>query len=220
MNTYPTQIILNFKDQGSAFKGIAGHFSEMVGGEERYFGTRRVQAGDIEALLPSSAAMLAQIDDLLAKLEAETKAREAAEKERDEATAAKVAAEADRDAKVAAAHADRDVRVAAAEAGRDAGIAAEAGKVAALEARIAELTAAAARSIHKAYLRAALADPAVNKLAQVDAAVQAAGPVKWELWANATTISQDDPDVNAIASALDIDLDAVFTAARALREAR
>lgn len=44
--------------------------------------------------------------------------------------------------------------------------------------------------------------------------------MKWELWANATTISQDDPDVNAIASAFDIDLDAVFTAARALREAR
>lgn len=210
MSTYPKQMILNFQDQGSAFKSIATHFSEMVGGEERYFGTKRIQVGEIEALLPSSAAMLAQIDDLLARLETETAAREAAEKARDDATSAKVAAEADRDAQVAAAQAARDASLAAGAA-KDA-------RIAVLEAQIGELTAAPDRSIHKAYLRAALAG--IERLSEVDAAVQAAGAVKWELWANATTISQDDPDVNAIAAALGIDLDAVFAAARAIRAAR
>jgi hypothetical protein len=205
---HATKIIINLKPDGSV-RGIVADYAEMEGEREKPVGTKRLRAEDVAPLMPSSAVMLAQIDDLLAKLDAETRAREGAEKERAEATAAKVAAAADRDAKVAAA-----------EAARDAGIAAEAAKVAALEARIAELTAVPNRSIHKAYLRAALADPAVNKLAEVDAAVQAAGPVKWELWANATTISQDDPNVNAIASALGIDLDAVFTAARALREER
>lgn len=74
------------------------------------------------------------------------------------------------------------------------------------------------RAIHKAWLRAALAD--IGRIAELDAAVQSAGPVPWELWSNATTISQDDPDVTAIAAALNIDLAAVFTAARAIRTAR
>lgn len=77
---------------------------------------------------------------------------------------------------------------------------------------------AAERSIHKAWLRAALAD--IGRIADVDAAVHTAGPVSWELWSNATTISQDDPEVNAIAGALGIDLDAVFAAALAIRAAR
>lgn len=107
----------------------------------------------------------------------------------------------------------------AAEAHADA-LAAKDAKIAELEAQIAALTAEPERSIHKAYLRAALAGKPFERLAEVDAAVQAAGAEKWELWANATTISQDDPDVNAIATALGIDLDAVFVAARAIRAAR
>lgn len=91
-------------------------------------------------------------------------------------------------------------------------------RIAELEAQIAALTTTADRSIHKAYLRAALAS--IDRLVEVDAAVQAAGSVKWELWANATTISQDDPDVAAIAAALDIDLDVVFAAARGIRGGR
>lgn len=105
----------------------------------------------------------------------------------------------------------------AAEAHADA-LAGKDARISELEAQIATLTAEPERSIHKAYLRAALAS--IERLAEVDAAVQSAGAVKWELWANATTISQDDPDVNAIADALGIDLDAVFVAARAIRAAR
>jgi hypothetical protein len=100
----------------------------------------------------------------------------------------------------------------------NAGIAEKDERIAELEAQIAALSSEPERSIHKAYLRAALAS--IERLAEVDAAVQAAGAVKWELWTNATTISQDDPDVNAIADALGIDLDAVFAAARAIREGR
>lgn len=91
-------------------------------------------------------------------------------------------------------------------------------RISELEARITELTAVPDRVIHKAYLRAALAS--IDKLAEVDAAVTAAGVVQWELWANATTISQDDPEVNAIAEALDIDLAAVFEIAHGIRSAR
>lgn len=70
-------------------------------------------------------------------------------------------------------------------------------------------------SIHKAYFRAALA--AFDKLSEVDAAVTAAGPVKAELWAGATTIDITDPDVVVIAAALDIDLAAVLTRAREIQ---
>lgn len=147
---------------------------------------------DFLAALPE-IALLAQIQDLTTRCEA--------------AELAVTAAEADRDEKVASAEAAK----VAAEVDRDA-------KVSELEARVAELTAVPERVIHKAYLRAALAS--IDKLAEVDAAVTIAGVVQWELWANATTISQDDPDVNEIATALNIDLDAVFEIARSIRSAR
>lgn len=97
-------------------------------------------------------------------------------------------------------------------------------EVAEKTARIAELeaqvpaTSLPETSVHKAWLRAALAS--AGHLPAVDAAVQQAGAVKWELWANATAIDRNDPDVVAIAAALGIDLDAVFIEARAIRAAR
>jgi hypothetical protein len=72
--------------------------------------------------------------------------------------------------------------------------------------------------VHRAWLRAALAEAGV--IAAVDAAVQAAGPVKWELWSTATTVRQADPDVQAIAGALGIDLPAIFRRADAIRTSR
>lgn len=154
----------------------------------------------LAGLLPTEAKLIAQIAALTdAKADAEQRAKEA------ERRAEEVEAECS--AKVAEAASDRDAKVQAAAA-----------KAAELEAQIASMTAVPDRSIHKAYLRAALAS--IERLAEVDAAVQSAGAVKWELWANATTIAQDDADVNAIADALGIDLDAVFTAARAIRAAR
>lgn len=97
-------------------------------------------------------------------------------------------------------------------------------EVAEKAARIAEIksqipaTPSPETAIHKAWVRAALAS--AGHLAAVDAAVQQAGAVKWELWANATAIDRNDSDVVAIAAALGIDLDAVFTEARAIRAAR
>lgn len=76
-----------------------------------------------------------------------------------------------------------------------------------------------ARAIHKAYLRAALAETP-GRLAAVDAAAEGAGSVTWELWANATEISEADPDVVAIAAALAIDLAALFNRAFAIRASR
>lgn len=71
---------------------------------------------------------------------------------------------------------------------------------------------------HAAWLRAALAE--AGKLDAVDAAVEAAGPVKLALWQYATTIRRDDPDVMAIAGALKIDLAALFLRADAIRRER
>ncbi|KAF0135605.1 MAG: hypothetical protein FD152_1268 [Xanthobacteraceae bacterium] len=147
--------------------------------------------GAAEPMTEEAAAALLPHADLLAQVQA-LQAREKANNDRVKA------AEEDRDAKVA----EKDARIAE------------------LEARIAALTAEPERTIHKAYLRAALAGKPFEKLVEVDAAVRAAGAAQWELWANATTISQDDADVNAISDALGIDLDAVFTAARAIRAAR
>lgn len=165
--------------------------------------------GAAEPMTAEAAAALLPHADILAQVQALQAAERANEKRASDA-------EADRDQKVAAAEAAK----AAAEADRDARLAEKDARIAELEAQIAALTAEPERSIHKAYLRAALASKPFERLAEVDAAVQAAGAEKWELWANATTISQDDADVNAIADALGIDLDAVFVAARAIRAAR
>lgn len=72
--------------------------------------------------------------------------------------------------------------------------------------------------LHAAWIRAALAD--FGKADAVNAAVAAAGPVKQALWDFATTISRNDPDVIAIASACNIDLEALFRRADELRAAR
>lgn len=186
---------------------------------------QNVDEGTLAGLLPDHAAVLAQLQTALHDIEvAKAAAKDAQE--------ARAAAEADRERQVSAAVIDRDEKVAAAEtaqkaaeADRDLRLAEKDSRIALLEAQatelqaqVAALTAEPERSIHKAYLRAALAS--IERLAEVDAAVQSAGAVKWELWANATTISQDDPDVNQIADALGVDLDAVFAAARAIRTAR
>jgi hypothetical protein len=71
------------------------------------------------------------------------------------------------------------------------------------------------RSMHAAWIKAALAD--MGKLAAVDAAVKAAGPVQVALWTNVTSISIADASVNVIAAALNIDLEVLFDRAEALR---
>lgn len=71
---------------------------------------------------------------------------------------------------------------------------------------------------HAAWLRAALAE--AGKLDAVDAAVEAAGPVKVALWQYATTIRRDDSDVTAVAAALKIDLAALFLRAEEIRRER
>jgi hypothetical protein len=179
-----TSFVVNLDADGTV-RGVLADYAEIVAGRERPVGTRILEPADIEAHLPTTAALLAQIATMQADATAAGEALEAARAERDEKAAALSQAQ---------------------------------GRVAELEAEIVRLRGEAERSIHKAWLRAALAE--AGKLEAVDAAVQAAGPVKWELWSNATTISQDDPDVTAIASALGIDLAAVFTAARSIRTAR
>lgn len=71
--------------------------------------------------------------------------------------------------------------------------------------------------IRTAYLAAALAQ--IGKLAAVDAAV-GGDPVLDALWKRATEMRRDDPDMAAVAKALSIDLDDVWTRARAIRAAR
>lgn len=73
-------------------------------------------------------------------------------------------------------------------------------------------------AVHVAWLSAALAE--AGKLAAVEAAVDAAGPVARALWSRATTIRIDDADVVAIAGALKLDLRALFDRAEDLRGAR
>jgi hypothetical protein len=72
--------------------------------------------------------------------------------------------------------------------------------------------------IHIAWLRAALAE--AGRLDAVNAAVASQGQVKQALWDYATTISRTDPDVMAIASALSIDLAALFMRADEIRQLR
>lgn len=74
------------------------------------------------------------------------------------------------------------------------------------------------RSVHIAWLEAALAE--IDKLASVEAAVGTASPAAQALWRRATTITETDPEVVAIASVLDIDLPALFDRANAIRASR
>jgi len=70
--------------------------------------------------------------------------------------------------------------------------------------------------IRVAYLKAALAQ--IGKLTVVDAAVT--DPVMKALWEYAADIRRDDPDMHAIATALNIDLNDVWTRAQAIRASR
>jgi golgin subfamily B member 1 len=250
MTSYVYEVCLRgSREEGINFKGCHVIMATVVNGKDYLGDPVPVSVENLAGLLPEwFGQMAAQVGAAEADRDAKVAAAhderdaaiEAARSERDEAIAvaraaaetAKAAAETDRDEKVAAAVAAKDQLVAEAAAGRagaealvaerDGTIAGLNAQVEALTARIAELEAApkppSDRTIHKAWLRAALAS--IERLAEVDAAVQSAGPVHWELWANATTISRDDADVVAIAEALKVDLDAVFAAARAIQVAR
>ncbi|MEI8144242.1 MAG: hypothetical protein WCH83_02145 [Alphaproteobacteria bacterium] len=69
--------------------------------------------------------------------------------------------------------------------------------------------------IQVAWFRAALAE--AGRINDVDSAVDQAGPVPRQLWDYATSIRRGHPMVVAIASQLQLDLDALFSRAEALR---
>jgi hypothetical protein len=71
-------------------------------------------------------------------------------------------------------------------------------------------------TIRVAYLVAALAQ--INKRNAVDAHIS--DPVLRALWDRATEIRRDDPDMAAVAAALNVDLSDVWARARAIRAAR
>jgi hypothetical protein len=73
----------------------------------------------------------------------------------------------------------------------------------------------APREIHVAWFKAALAD--MGKLNAVDAAVATLPAAKQVMWEYATSINEADADVIAIASALKINLAAVFDKAETIR---
>lgn len=73
-------------------------------------------------------------------------------------------------------------------------------------------------SLHIAWVRAALAE--AGRLDEVDAAVASQGAVKKALWDFCTWVSRTDPDVLAVAAALDIDLIALYRRAAELMSAR
>jgi len=72
-------------------------------------------------------------------------------------------------------------------------------------------------AVHIAWLEQALKE--IDKLDAVNAAV-AADPAKASLWRRVVTVNRNDPDVIAVASALDIDLDTLFARADAIRRER
>lgn len=74
------------------------------------------------------------------------------------------------------------------------------------------------RSVHIAWLEAALVE--IDKLASVEAAVGTATPAAQALWRRATTITEIDPEVVAIARVLGIDLPALFDRANEIRASR
>lgn len=74
------------------------------------------------------------------------------------------------------------------------------------------------RSIHAAWIKAALVE--IDKLASVNAAVGTASQVAQVLWDEATTITETDPEVVAIARVLEIDLPALFDRANEIRASR
>lgn len=75
---------------------------------------------------------------------------------------------------------------------------------------------ASPRTIAGAYFRAALTD--MGEIDRVRAALT--DPIDRELFNTATEFSKDAADVNAVATALSIDLSAVFDRAEAIRNAR
>lgn len=74
------------------------------------------------------------------------------------------------------------------------------------------------RTVHVAWFKAALAQ--MGKLATVDAAVAGLSADKRALWQFASNINDADADVKGIASALQIDLAAVFDLAEQIRAGR
>lgn len=74
------------------------------------------------------------------------------------------------------------------------------------------------RSVHIAWLEAALVE--IDKLASVEAAVGTASEAAQALWRRATTITETDPEVVAIANVLKIDLPALFDRANEIRASR
>lgn len=230
-------LVLDLDDQGNPVEINRGFYSdEYLGrsGALELLPAANIDEASLAGLLPDLATVIAQ-------LTATQDALAAAKIERDEAVKAKADAEemcasmikaaedkaaeaiADAGAKIGAAEADRDARVAEAVASGEQAAAALQAQIEGLNTELTSLkaqleAAASSTSIHKAWLRAALADFGVIDL--VDEAVKAAGPVSWELWAHATTISIDDPDVKAIAAALGIDLASLFELARSIAAAR
>lgn len=75
---------------------------------------------------------------------------------------------------------------------------------------------APARTIAGAYFRAALTD--LDHMSSVRAALT--DPIDLELFNTATEFNEDAPDVNAVATALSIDLSSVFDRAEVIRAAR
>lgn len=75
--------------------------------------------------------------------------------------------------------------------------------------------AAPVETIRVAWVKAALAE--IDKLNAVNAAIS--DPLLLALWTSATEIRRDDPDMIAIAAALNIDLDDLWVRARAIRAA-
>lgn len=72
--------------------------------------------------------------------------------------------------------------------------------------------------IKVAYIKVALRR--LGLLDAVDAAVSGGDPDLQILWDKGTEIRRDDPEMIALATALSIDIDAVWAAARAVRDAR
>jgi len=123
-------------------------------------------------------------------------------------------------AALVASNAALSVQLADAEA--DAGSAAE--RLTAAQSEIDSLKSQIARttvsgvSIHKAYFRAALAS--MGRLVEVDNFMAGQPLLKQELWAGATEIDITDPDIVAVADALNIDLAATLARANEIKAGR
>lgn len=202
-----SQMTVNLEADGTV-RAVRGEYMEAdANGRTTPVGTKRLSGADIEAALPTTAALLAQIDALKAEIEAIKKERDDAVKATEAAESAKAAAEADKAAAVAQAETDK---------------AALQSQIDALTAQLNPVDAGGFPILSAVQVRLALLGAGITP-AMVEAAIESLPEgihhdTARTYWEYATQFHRDHAFIAAFASALDLTSEQVDTMWRAAAE--